>query len=326
MSDRAQRAARERSPRASSRPTTSAASTASRWTRRPTTSSAAPSPACSPSCAASRPPSCGSASAATCACRRRRWRPRSATGSSPRAPAVLDVGMVGTEMLYFAVGARDLDGGAMITASHNPKAYTGVKLVREGALALSGETGITRIRDLIEAGLGDAPGGGSVSELEIYDRVPRRGRWASSTPTSIKPMKVVVDGGNGMAGAMVGPLLERLPIELIATYWEPGRQLPRPRAEPAAAREPRSSSSTGSRPRAPTSGSPGTATPTAASSSTTTASSSTATSSPRCSRSWCSPRSRAPTSSTTCAPAARSPTRSPLTAAPPTSTGSATRS
>ncbi|MGB6426102.1 MAG: phosphomannomutase/phosphoglucomutase, partial [Solirubrobacterales bacterium] len=78
--------------------------------------------------------------------------------------SVLDVGMVGTEMLYLAVGARDLDGGAMITASHNPKAYTGVKLVQEGALALSGETGILRVRELILAGLGEAPGGGSVEQ------------------------------------------------------------------------------------------------------------------------------------------------------------------
>ena len=55
---------------------------------------------------------------------------------------MLDAGMVATEMLYYLVGSRELDGGAMVTASHNPKAYTGVKLVREGALALSGDAGI----------------------------------------------------------------------------------------------------------------------------------------------------------------------------------------
>ena len=70
--------------------------------------------------------------------------------------AVLDAGMVATEMLYFLVGSRQLDGGAMVTASHNPKAYTGVKLVREGALALSGDAGIGELRALIEAGLPDA--------------------------------------------------------------------------------------------------------------------------------------------------------------------------
>ena len=139
--------------------------------------------------------------------------------------AVLDVGMVGTEMLYFAVGAHELDGGAMVTASHNPKAYTGVKLVREGALALSGETGITAIRDLALAGLGPAPGGGEVSELDITGEFSERAMGFVDAE-AIEPMKVVVDGGNGMAGVMVGPLLDRLPIELVATYWEPDGNFP----------------------------------------------------------------------------------------------------
>ena len=81
--------------------------------------------------------------------------------------------MVGTEMLYLLVGERGLDGGAMVTASHNPKAYTGVKLVREGALALSGETGIGEIRDLVLGGPADAPGGGSVEEIDVYDDFQR---------------------------------------------------------------------------------------------------------------------------------------------------------
>ena len=67
---------------------------------------------------------------------------------------VLDAGMVATEMLYHLVGSRELDGGAMVTASHNPKAYTGVKLVREGALPLSGDAGIGDVKAEIEAGLG----------------------------------------------------------------------------------------------------------------------------------------------------------------------------
>src|SRR5215469_564371 len=81
---------------------------------------------------------------------------------------VLDAGEVGTEMLYFLVGSRELDGGLMCTASHNPKPYTGVKLLREGALALSGESGIQDIRRLVEAGLqeSDAPRG-TAQELDI---------------------------------------------------------------------------------------------------------------------------------------------------------------
>ena len=138
---------------------------------------------------------------------------------------VLDAGMVGTEMLYFLVGARELDGGAMVTASHNPKAYTGVKLVREGALALSGDTGITAIRDLILAGLGDEPGGGSVTEVDIAPEF--RDRALSFIDVdAVRPLAVVADGGNGMAGEMVGPLLDRLPIELVTMYWAPDGEFP----------------------------------------------------------------------------------------------------
>src|SRR4029077_12250883 len=81
---------------------------------------------------------------------------------------VIDAGQVGSEMLYYLVGSRDLDGGLMCTASHNPKAYTGAKLVKQGAIALSGDAGIQDVRRRIEAGLGDPPGGGSVEEVEIY--------------------------------------------------------------------------------------------------------------------------------------------------------------
>ena len=113
-----------------------------------------------------------------------------------------------------------------------------------------------------------------------------------------------------MAGPMVGPLLERLAARARPDLLGARRRVPRPRAQPAAAREPRASSSRRCAPRAPTSASPGTATPTAASSSTTRASSSTATSSPRCSPSRSCEAARAPTSSTTSAPRARSPTPS----------------
>src|SRR5262249_26752482 len=88
-------------------------------------------------------------------------------GMVAEGAAVLDAGMVGTEMLYYLVGSRDLDGGIMCTASHNPKAYTGAKLVGRGALALSGEEGIAEVRSRIEAGLGDAPGGGSVEDVAV---------------------------------------------------------------------------------------------------------------------------------------------------------------
>jgi phosphomannomutase len=138
---------------------------------------------------------------------------------------VLDIGQVGTEMLYFLVGSRELDGGLMCTASHNPAAYTGAKLVERGAVALSGDTGIGDMREMIDQGLGDAPGGGSVEELDIAEDF-RAAALAFIDPTAVKPLRVVVDGGNGMAGPMVGPLLERLGLDLVTTYWTPDGRFP----------------------------------------------------------------------------------------------------
>jgi phosphomannomutase len=138
---------------------------------------------------------------------------------------VLDAGMVGTEMLYFLVGSRELDGGLMCTASHNPKAYTGAKLVRAGALPLSGDEGIHDIRRAIEAGLGEAGGGGSAQDVDVSDDF-HAAALRFIDPARVAPLKVVVDGGNGMAGPMVGPLLERLGLELVTTYWEPDGHFP----------------------------------------------------------------------------------------------------
>jgi phosphomannomutase len=175
---------------------------------------------------------------------------------------VLDAGQVGTEMLYYLVGSRGLDGGLMCTASHNPKAYTGCKLVRKGALALSGDSGIQDIRRLIEAGLdgdGSPPARGTVEEVDVYaefqeatlgfidpetirsgrsretlasgesprfDRSRETLASGESPRFGQQPLKVVVDGGNGMAGPMVGPLLEGLGLELIETYWTPDGNFP----------------------------------------------------------------------------------------------------
>jgi phosphomannomutase len=138
---------------------------------------------------------------------------------------VLDAGMVATEMLYHLVGSRELDGGAMVTASHNPKAYTGVKLVREGALPLSGDAGIGEVRAEIEAGLGPAPGGGSLEEVDIWEEY-RAHALSFIDPARVAPMKVVVDGGNGMAGPMVGPILAKLGLELEEMYFQPDGEFP----------------------------------------------------------------------------------------------------
>jgi phosphomannomutase len=153
-------------------------------------------------------------------------------GMTMEGAEVLDAGEVGTEMLYYLVGSRALDGGLMCTASHNPKPYTGAKLVREGAIPLSGDAGIQDIRRAIEAGL-DTPAGapaegpsqGTSRELDIYEEF-QAAALNSIDPGAVAPLKVVVDGGNGMAGPMVGPLLERLGLEPIETYWVPDGNFP----------------------------------------------------------------------------------------------------
>jgi phosphomannomutase len=146
-------------------------------------------------------------------------------GMTAEGATVLDAGMVATEMLYHLVGSRELDGGAMCTASHNPKAYTGVKLVREGALPLSGDAGIGEVKAEIEAGLGEAPGGGAVEEVDIWEEF-RAHALGFIDSAVVAPMKVVVDGGNGMGGPMVGPILEQLPLELEEMYFVPDGEFP----------------------------------------------------------------------------------------------------
>jgi phosphomannomutase len=149
---------------------------------------------------------------------------------------VIDAGQVASEMLYFLVGSRELDGGLMCTASHNPKAYTGAKLLREGALALSGDSGIQDVRRTIEAeqsagANGHEPGGarGSLQEVDLreeFQAFALRFIDPEAVRSMSKPPKVVVDGGNGMAGPMVGPLLDGLGLELDATYWVPDGNFP----------------------------------------------------------------------------------------------------
>ena len=146
-------------------------------------------------------------------------------GMCAEGATVLDGNEIGTEMLYYLVGSRDLDGGLMCTASHNPQRYTGAKLVRRGAIALSGDSGIGEMRAKIDEGLGEAPGGGSAEHVELYEEF-QAAALKFIDPSAIKPMRVVVDGGNGMAGPMVGPLLHRFGLDLEENYFEPNGHFP----------------------------------------------------------------------------------------------------
>jgi len=146
-------------------------------------------------------------------------------GMCAEGATVLDAGEVGTEMLYYLVGSRELDGGLMCTASHNPKRYTGAKLVRRGAVALSGDAGIGEIRTMLQDGLDGGPGGGSVEHIDLYEEF-QQAALGFIEPGVVERMRVVVDGGNGMAGPMVGPLLRSLGLDLVETYWEPNGHFP----------------------------------------------------------------------------------------------------
>jgi len=152
---------------------------------------------------------------------------RYAQGLRDEGADVIDIGLAATEMLYFTVGSRDLDGGLVCTASHNPKAYTGAKLVRRGAIALSGDSGIGELRDLVTQGVPGKPiePPGALREVDVGDDF-REAALGFIDPDKLRTMKVVLDGGNGMAGPMVGPILDSFPIEQVQTYWEPNGEFP----------------------------------------------------------------------------------------------------
>jgi phosphomannomutase len=139
---------------------------------------------------------------------------------------VLDLGLVGTEMVYFAVGDLELDGGVAVTASHNPKEYTGMKVVREGALPVGGESGLLEIRDRAAKGFGDPAAGGSVREVDIWPAYVER-VLSFVDVEAIKPLRVVIDAANGMASVMLPPVLERLPaVEVAQYFFEPDGSFP----------------------------------------------------------------------------------------------------
>jgi phosphomannomutase len=148
-------------------------------------------------------------------------------GATEGGADVLDLGLVGTEMVYFAVGELELDGGVAVTASHNPKEYTGMKIVRRGALPVGGDSGLLDIRDRALA-LGDPSGDQTPGEVQEYDVWPAYVERVLSfvDVSAIKPLRVVIDAANGMAGLMLPPVLERLPIEAIRHYFEPDGTFP----------------------------------------------------------------------------------------------------
>jgi phosphomannomutase len=147
-------------------------------------------------------------------------------GAADAGAEVLDLGLVGTEMLYFAVGDLGLDGGIMVTASHNPKEYTGMKIVRAGALPVGGESGLLDVRDRALAAAWEERPRGVIRSEDIWsgfvDRV-----LSFVDVSSLRPLRIVVDAANGMAGTMLPPVLERLPmLDVVRCYFEPDGSFP----------------------------------------------------------------------------------------------------
>jgi len=148
------------------------------------------------------------------------------SGASDAGATVLDLGMVGTEMLYFAVGELELDGGVAVTASHNPKQYTGMKIVRGGALPVGGDSGLEEIRDRALSGTWREAAPGEIRHEDVWSRFVDR-VLSFVDVDALRPLRIVIDAANGMAGAMLPPVLERLPmLEVVRCFFEPDGSFP----------------------------------------------------------------------------------------------------
>ena len=146
---------------------------------------------------------------------------------------VVDYGMLGTDQLYFAVVEDGLDGGAQVTASHNPGEYNGVKMVRSGALPLSGDAGIGDIRDMLAADRLPSPARtpGTVVSRDVLPRYVDK-VMSFIDPAAIKPFTVVLDAGSGMAGLVAPRLFERLPCKVTSLCFEIDGTFPNHEANP----------------------------------------------------------------------------------------------
>jgi len=139
-------------------------------------------------------------------------------GARAQGADVIDYGMMGTDMLYYAVARDGLDGGVQITASHNPKEYNGIKMVRREAFPLSGDAGIGDIRDMIA---GDrlpppAPKPGTLTQRNVVDDYVTH-VLSFIDPSIVTPFKVVLDAGNGIAGMVAPKLFAHVPTRTLTT-------------------------------------------------------------------------------------------------------------
>jgi phosphomannomutase len=154
-------------------------------------------------------------------------------GARTQGCDVVDYGMLGTDMMYFAVARDGHDGGAQITASHNPKEYNGIKLVRRQAFPLSGDAGIGDIRDMIAANQLPPPAArqGSLSTMDVVDDYVKH-VFTFIDPSIIKPFNVVLDAGNGIAGMVAPKLFDRLPCRTTRLCFDVDGTFPNHEANP----------------------------------------------------------------------------------------------
>jgi phosphomannomutase len=143
-------------------------------------------------------------------------------GARSQGCQVTDIGIVGSDMLYYHVARHELDGGAIITASHNPKEWNGLKLVRKGALALSGDAGIKEIREALVAGrFADDPGeAGPPAVTQAISDDYALHCLSFIDAARLRPLKLVLDTGNGMGAVGAAAIFPRLPVETVRMYFE----------------------------------------------------------------------------------------------------------
>ncbi len=143
---------------------------------------------------------------------------------------VIDLGEVATDTIYYVSGSRNVPG-AVITASHNPPEYNGIKLCRAGAAPVGSDSGLEDIKQMILAGIPEGPGGGEVSRLDAIGGYVDH-LLSVIEPEKIAALKVAVDGGNGMAGVVVDKVFNRIAPTLTGLYLEPDGTFPNHPADP----------------------------------------------------------------------------------------------
>lgn len=156
-----------------------------------------------------------------------------AKGATEAGADVTDIGLVSTDALYFAVGKFGYDGGVMITASHNPAQYNGLKFCREAAQAISLDTGLGAIRDELVRGNGRVSAGatGKIDRRNVLDDFAKH-CLSFIDVSKIKPFRIAIDAGNGMAGETVPHVFKYLPCEVIPLYFELDGTFPNHPASP----------------------------------------------------------------------------------------------